>query len=213
MDAPDRDGRRTTGERAARKRRNLLIVGAITLALVAFGGGYLLATGGGDPQVSASPTRARSPKPTAPPSASPSSSASSGPSSSPSNPPTAAPVLEDGRHFVFLKRASAQGDWTLTFDLAYFYADQDAIEECGPDVPNGYCIVNDNPRLRTLPVARTVGVRYIPLDACCALKPGSFSSLAAAVGSGPAGGYDPTAPYWITVRNGQIVRIEQQYLP
>ncbi len=88
-----------------------------------------------------------------------------------------------------------------------------AIEECGPDVPNGYCIVNENPRVRTLPVARTVTVRYIPAGACCDLEPGSFPPLAEAVNGTAQTDYDPAAPYWITVQDGQIMRVTQQFLP
>ncbi len=122
-------------------------------------------------------------------------------------------MLEDGRHFVYMKDAVAEGSWSLTFDLAYFYTDQDAIDACGPDIANGYCIVNDNPKLRTLEVAQVVSVRYIPTDACCALKPGNFPALAEAVDGTAETDYDPSAPYWITVQGGQITRIAQQFLP
>ena len=162
----------------------MLIVGLIVLAVLAFGGGYLLAKDGGGSSPSPSPTRTRSPKPTKEPTVTPSPSASASASTSASASPSGSPVLEDGRHFVYPKDASASGTWSLTFDLAYFYTDEDAIRECGPDVPNGYCIVNDNPTLRTLPVSRSVAVRYIPVDACCALKPGNFPSFADAVEAG-----------------------------
>ena len=206
------NGQHAAGGRPAR-RRNLLIVGVVVLGLLAFGGGYLLARDTGDSSASPSPSTSTSPEPTKEPSSTPSASASGSASASASASPTASPVLEDGRHFVYLKEAVAGGSWSLTFDLAYFLTDQEAIDECGPDVPNGYCIVNENPRLRRLPVARTVAVRYIPADACCALKPGSYPSLAEAVNETAQTDYDPTAPYWITVQGGQIIRISQQFLP
>lgn len=206
------NGRHAAGGVAAR-RRNALIVGAIVLGLLAFGGGYLLARNQGGSSASPSVVVSRSPKPTKDPSVTPSASASGSVSPSASASASVTPSLEDGRHFVFLEEADAEGGWSLRFDLAYFYTDQDAIDECGPDVPNGYCIVNDNPKIRTLPVGTTVAVRYIPTDDCCALQPGTFPALAAAVDGTTQGEYEPTAPYWITVSGGQIVRIAQQFLP
>jgi len=209
MSTPNGSGRHDGGAVQARRRRNLLIVGVIVLAILAFGGGYLLASGGGEDAASPSPSRSHSPRPTKEPSATASPSASA----SASVPPSPSPVLEDGRHFVYPKEAVADGTWSLTFDLAYFLTDDDAADACGPDVPNGYCIVNDNPKLRTLPVARSVAVRYIPVDHCCVLRPGNFPAFASAVEDTDQTDYDPTAPYWITVQGDEVVRIAQQYLP
>ena len=207
------NGRHAAGGVAAR-RRNALIVGAIVLGLLAFGGGYLLARNQDASSASPSAAVSRSPKPTKDPPVSPSASASGSVSPSASASASVVPSpLEDGRHFVFLEEADTDGGWSLRFDLAYFYLDQDAIDECGQDVPNGYCIVNDNPKIRTLPVNTTVAVRYIPTDDCCALQPGTFPALAAAVDGTSQGDYEPTAPYWITVSGGHIVRIAQQFLP
>ena len=204
-------GRTGAGDGERRRRRNLLIAGVTALAILAFGGGILLAQDDGDTVASPSPTASRTPDPTEEPTTTPSASPSE--SVTPSASASASPVLEQGRHFVYLKDGSSQDPWSLTFDLAYFYEDQEAIDECGPDVPNGYCIVNDNAKLRTLPVTESVTVRYIPTGSCCALKSGSFPPLAEAVNGTAQTDYDPDAPYWITVQGGQVIRISQQFLP
>lgn len=190
-------------------RRAAIVIAIVVLLLLAFGGGYLLARDGDEPSA-ASPTAtpAGTPSPSETPSETPTESPTTV-TSSPSPPP----VIEDGRHFVYATRAKADGTWSLTFDLAYFLTDQDAIDACGQDIPNGYCIVNDNPKLRTLPVDRTVIVRYIPVDACCQLQIGNFPAFTEAVNGTAQTDYDPNAPWWITVVDGRIVRIVQQFLP
>jgi hypothetical protein len=196
--------------RRGRSRLALLVVGAIVLLAVAFGGGYLLAGGGGDDDDGVA-----SPSPTASPSASAEPTASDLGSPSASATPSSEPVLVDGRHFVFARSARA-APASLRFDLAEFLTDeaaQDAAEEHGDDATDGYYIVNDNPRLRTLPVAGDVRVRYIPVSACCDLVPGTWDQFAEAVNAAAPTDLDASAPWWITVRDEQIVRIEQQYLP
>jgi hypothetical protein len=204
------------GPGGGRGRRIAVIVGAAALLLVAFGGGYLLARGGdgSDESASSSPSVAPSQPATITPSSSDEPSASAVPSATAAASASSSPApIEDGRHFTFVKRATAQGTWSITFDLAYFLTGQDAVDECGPDVPNDYCIVNDNPRLRTVPVARSVVVRYIPEHGCCALKPWSFPAFAQAVSTASPTEYIALVPWWITVQDGSVIRIEQQYLP
>ena len=74
--------------------------------------------------------------------------------------------------------------------------------------------MNENDRLRTLPLAEDVEVAYIPVDACCDLQPGNVDAwLEAVLETNPTdyGGAD--VPWWFTVEGGEITRIEQQYLP
>jgi hypothetical protein len=204
-------GAHTGGGGSRRSRRAAIVIGIVIVLLLAFGGGYLLARTDDDSNV-ASPTatHTRSASPSrATPSETPTQSSTPSATSSPS----ASPVIEDGRHFVYASRGKADGTWSLTFDLAYFLTDQDAIDACGKDIPNGYCIVNDNPKLRTLPVDRTVIVRYIPVDACCDLRIGNFPAFAEAVNGTAQTDYEPTAPWWIMVVDGHVARIVQQYLP
>ena len=180
------------------------------LLAVAFGGGYLLAGGDDDEATSPSP-----PPASASPSIEPTASDQVTPTPSVSPSPSPEPVLVDGRHFVFARSAKASPA-SMRFDLAEFLTDeaaQDAAEERGDEAVNGYYIVNDNPRLRTLPVADDVRVRYIPVSACCDLVPGTWEQFVEAVNATAQTDLDASAPWWITVRDEQIVRIEQQYLP
>ncbi len=109
---------------------------------------------------------------------------------------------------------------TMTFDLAYFLTGDAANQAAAArgdetPVPNDYYIVNDNPLLRTLPISAQVEVRIIDWLNCCDLVEGTFSGLASAVAKNhPKGSYlGRLSQYWITVTNGVIVKIEEQYLP
>ena len=200
------------------RRRRATAAAVIVGLLIAFIGGYVLARGGGNdnPVASGSPTASashtRSPRPTV----------STSPSSSPS-PTPAAPVLPDGRSFVYAKKVvESEGAQALTFDLARFLTDQaasDAAAAHGDESPppNGYYIVNDNPLLRTVPISPTVAIRYFPSSgpACCAHQPGTLNGFAAAVNGAAMTDYTDMSfsPWWITLKNGVIVKIDQQYLP
>jgi hypothetical protein len=110
----------------------------------------------------------------------------------------------------------------LVFDLAYFYtgakANQAAASHGDPTpVPNGYYIVNDNPLLRTLDVDPSVKI-YVILGhhQCCASQKGTLTGFIA--------GFNLTSyhnvtykgsftQYWLTISNGAVVKIEEQYLP
>lgn len=188
-----------------------MVVGAIVLALLSIGAGALIALSD-----DAERAETTTPKPSATPMQTPEPSESS---QTPEPSLSGSPVLEDGRHFVYVESATQRenGTTTVRFDLAYFYrgdrADQEAAER-GDEVVNDYYIVNDNPRLRTLPLADDVEVEYIPESFCCELRPGSIDAwLEAVLETNPTdyGGKD--VPWWFTVEGGDITLIEQQYLP
>jgi hypothetical protein len=198
-----------------RTKRNALVVGAIVLALLSVGAGALIAVSDDDQRAGppASPTPSATPTQPLEPSESPELSETPVPSVSGS------PVLEDGRHFVYVENASRRGNGSIRvrFDLAYFYrgprAEQEAAER-GDEVVSGYYIVNDNPRLRTVPVAEDVEVEYIPASLCCELRPGSIDAwLEAVLQTNPTDYAGRNAPWWFTVEDGEITRIAQQYLP
>jgi hypothetical protein len=201
------------------RRRQVTAAAVLVGLLVAFGGGYLLARGGNnDTQASAgpsgttSPTHTRSPKPTATVSPTPSATATPDPN-----------ALPDGRSFVYVKKVvGSSGDQSLTFDLALFLTDQaaaDAATANGDESPppNGYYIVNKNAMLRTIPISPAVSIRYFPSSgpACCAHKPGTIDGFAAAVNGTAMTDYPDMSfsPWWITLQDGVIVKISQQYLP
>ena len=196
-------------------KRTALIVGAIVLALLSIGAGALIALSDDQPLRSSEPLPSSSSTPT------PEPSQSSEPSSSETPEPSASqsPVLEDGRHFVYVETAirRANGTARVRFDLAYFYTGAKAASAAaahGDEVTDGYYIVNDNPRLRTLPLADEVEVEYVPVDNCCELQPGNVDAWLEAVLATNQTDYAGTdVPWWITVEGGEITRIEEQYLP
>jgi hypothetical protein len=86
-------------------------------------------------------------------------------------------------------------------------------------VPNDYYIVNDNDRLRTLTVAGDVELSLLDWNNCCDERfEGDLETFARAIDEGmlEADGivYNGTfSPYWLTVENGEVVHVEEQYLP
>jgi hypothetical protein len=146
------------------------------------------------------------------------STASGGPSPEPSetSSPTPAPEIEDGRHFVFVRRARGGG---VTFDLAEFYTGDEANQIAGErgdevPVPNDVYIVNDNPKLRTVPVADDAKILLLKWSQCCDVFVGVSYDVFAGYLVAPTNDFHgASSPYWIRVQGGQIVKIEEQYLP
>ena len=150
-------------------RRNLLMIGAIVVALLVFGGGYAIgrsnnATESASPSLAPSPTTTHTHSPKPSPSQSETQSESESPSESGSADPnpTAEPLgdtLPDGRYFVRLNDLQGGEDRPLLvkYDLAYFLTGADA-DQAAKDrgletpVPDGYFIVNDSHRTRFVPV-------------------------------------------------------------
>lgn len=184
----------------------LLGIAFVVVAFLGFGGGYLLGSRN-DREVAA---------PTASPSVSPVS-----PTPSPTSSPTPTPdpdtdVLTDGRYFVDATTVQDGPPPTVGFDLAYLLTGRQAEQAAadhGDLLETDYYVVNDNPLLRELPVSPVIQVTYVPEGACCALQPGSFEPWAAAINEEIPNDYaGPDAYWWITVRAGEIVRIEEQFL-
>jgi hypothetical protein len=212
------------------RRRNLLIVGAIVLALLVFGVGYAIGSGNGGSE-SASPTLApsptathtRSPKPS--PSGSESPSETESPSESADPNPTAEPLgdtLPGGRYFVRLNdlQGGEDGPPLVKYDLAYFLTGADA-DKAAKDrgletpVPDGYFIVNDSHRTRFVPLADSFGVRYIPEGNCCQPVKAHNAQFLGWLGETTQSDFPPkeTSWWWITIAGGEVTKVEQQFLP
>jgi hypothetical protein len=124
--------------------------------------------------------------------------------------------LADGRHPVYLKTVDA-GQQTITFDLIQFFTGDAATKAAAEDnqespPPNDYYIRNVNPRLRTLPVAAGAP---ITVNVLAAQTTGS-STKDVSVTLDELAAYFPnsgTAPFWITVEQGQVTKIAQQFVP
>jgi hypothetical protein len=132
--------------------------------------------------------------------------------------------LEDGEHFGFVDSVNAEGE-TMVFDLAYFLTGEeanDAAAERGLEVPvpNDYFIVNDNPKLRTLALSPDLELALLDWNHCCdEFFAGDLATFETAINTGEqmTVGDDvylgALSQYWVTVEDGVVVRIEEQYLP
>lgn len=222
MDGNDQaNGRAGRPQADARRRRTRMVVAVIALTLLAFGAGALVAVLAADdqPAVAQSAIASLTGGATGSPSA---SNGSQGPSSSAD--PTAQPtsvgdVLPDGRHFVQVEQVvDLGGGRAVRVDLAYFLVDEAAEEAAadhGDEVFNGYYIVNDNPKLRTVPIASDAKVTYISMARCCDSVKGDLDAWADSMNGTVPSDYPPADStwWWFTVHAGRVTAIDQQYLP
>jgi hypothetical protein len=138
----------------------------------------------------------------------------SAPTSGPTN--TQPVLLPDGRHPVLITTVDPDRP-AITVDLIQFYQGEAATREAAKDhqespPPNDYYIRNTNPRLRTLPVTRDAAITTNTLTA-------GYTGSATKTIRVPLdrlrivllGRNSP--PFWITVQDGQVTRIAEQYLP
>lgn len=125
-------------------------------------------------------------------------------------------VLADGRHPVYVKTVDPDRP-TITFDLIQFFTGEAATKAAAEDgkespPPNDYYIRNVNSRLRTLPVRSDAPMT---VNVLAAQSTGS-STKDVSVTVDELASYFPnsgTAPFWITVEQGQVTKIAQQFLP
>ena len=133
----------------------------------------------------------------------------------------AGPALADGTHFV---RIAAVGDDQdpprLVVDVQQWFTDQEAVDAALEDGVhpseagiNGYYIRNENPRWRIVEVdpAAPVALTTYPhaqIDDPAIVELSRFASLFTASAE-----YLRYSPYWLTVRDGVVTRVEEQFLP
>jgi hypothetical protein len=189
-------------ERTGRRNRTIAIVAAFVL--VAFAGGFLLASdlGEGDPTVGPTTTTPAGSSATAPTSAAPSG------------------AVGDGEHFVQPTSVARfeGGTAELAFNLATFLTGAEAqayAEEEGIELEQDYLIVDDGPEVLRTPLAVDVAIEYIPEGTCCEPQPGTLDAFDASVNRTQQTDYpDPaTTWWWATVEDGAVTRLVQQYLP
>jgi hypothetical protein len=203
------------------RRRSLIVALAIVVALLVFLVGYLLGRGPSETAASASPSATVTPSPTI---------ASSAPSATETPPPsptgtTSEPggdELPDDTLFVQLAdlQGGEDGPPTVDYDLAYFYTGEQASQEAaarGMDPPEaGYLIVNDNPKLRHAPLSEDFSVKYLPEGSGLStpVKAHQAQFLGWLAGSVQTDFPSTDASWWwITLENGEITTVKQQYLP
>lgn len=127
------------------------------------------------------------------------------------------------RAFAYIKSiAKTAGGYEITLDYAQYLTGDTAAkaasahgDESPP--PNDYYIVNDNKRLRTFTLGNSASIRLTMADGKFS-DPGTrrtytakkFASMWSA-----SSAEDPIRilPYWVTVKNDVVVKVEDQYLP
>jgi hypothetical protein len=134
---------------------------------------------------------------------------------------TGEPVLEDGRHPVYLTDIDTAAR-TVEFDLIQFLTGDEATAayiEDHPDDPGGppndYYIVNDNPRLRRLSVAENIQVTVLDWEGGFKPQVIAFADLPAQLAADLVPDDDRIwpSPFWLTVNDDTVTAIEEQYIP
>ncbi len=132
--------------------------------------------------------------------------------------------LEDGRHFGYVRSVDTAAG-TIEFDLAYFLSGKEAdraYQEATGDtghVPNDHFVVNDNPMLRTMTLAPDVRLRLLDWNHCCETffdgDPSLFAQAIEQQADVTDGDliYRGQSSWWITIENGVVTEIEEQYAP
>jgi outer membrane murein-binding lipoprotein Lpp len=132
------------------------------------------------------------------------------------------PALPDGRHIGYLVAVgAAQEPPRLVIDVVQWFTDEAANQAAAEDgalapdqtqVENGYYIRNENPQWRILEIdpAATVALTVYPYGDPSAPRDVSLARFGEIFGEDA-----PLAslPYWITMRDGIVTGIEQQFIP
>jgi len=125
--------------------------------------------------------------------------------------PTIVGVLADGRHFAELIAVDPGG--RVTFDVMQWLsgeAAKRAWQEENPQDPDGppndYFIINDNPAVRTMTVSDDVRVELVDMNNVPRGVAVPFAELSVAMAQNHT-------LFWLTITNGKIAAIEEQYTP
>jgi hypothetical protein len=151
------------------------------------------------------------------------SGASNTPESTQSSTTTAAPADE---HFGYIRSVSAAGPaTTLAFDQAQFLtgkkaqqaAEEDGAVEPGEAVPNDYYIRNPDKATKTYPIANDARITAKRCSLCRHGNPGELGPFLASFMKGRQTYAQPYrgkyALYWLTIENGRVAAIDEQYVP
>jgi hypothetical protein len=198
------------------------VVWALAVAVVVAAAG-VWATGRGGrehvaPPPATTPTTATSePAPTAVPL--PAVDAAPAAPAAPTTIPTPEPTLEDGRYPAYLTAVDVTGG-KVQFNVVQYLTGEAAHEyeeaqEGQPDYhESDYYTIDENPRLRTLPVASQVAVTVLRTpESSLDPHPIAFADLPAYLDELPsaAPGRLGSSVYWLTVRGDTVVAIEEQF--
>jgi hypothetical protein len=225
----DPGSERSTLRRSRRRRAAGGLVTVVAAAAVVTGG-LMVAASMGPPSAPAAP-HTPSPIVSSPsPSEAPTTPAETPPVESPTSEPagpTFATDLDDGRYIAYAKKVDLHTQpRSVRFDLAIYLTGDEANQYAADHgmevpVPDDNIIVNENPKLRLMPLADDVEIKVIaypdcgpacgPNETLTVAEFGDLLELDEPFADGAHTG--PTAPYWLTIRDGTIVRIVEQYQP
>lgn len=203
------------------------VIAVVAVAAAALGGlGVWLATRPRPEPATPSPSApaTESAEPTAPPSGPPTSTASEEPTAGPSGESTSSAARNPSDVVdqpTLVVRWSRSGDRIrLTLDYVQVLWGDDANREAArrgleTPVPNDYLIVNDNPRLRVFPVKPGIMVHVIYNDDGTVRYEGRDITLDEwyARLEGPLADQYSSSYFLVTVEDGVITKIAQQYTP
>jgi hypothetical protein len=201
-----------------RGRRGAALAAIVALTAV---GVMVWPSGGSDPApdhrglAAASPTTVPAPPTSA---AAPVAAAPAPAAVAPAPAPKPEPVLQDGRHPVYLTDVDVPGS-TVEFDLLRYLAtdeEREAYEHSHPSEygGDGYYespFRNDNGRLRRLPVAHDVRIVVQRSDGamCDGRHSLDFAGLSENVRGLGVPGHLGVNPFWLTVRHGAVVALDE----
>jgi hypothetical protein len=117
--------------------------------------------------------------------------------------------------------STSSGAHLIRYDLAYYYTGDEANQVAASrgdetPVPNDSYVVNDNPKLRLVPLADHFSVRYLPEGSGLTDPvPASQDRFLVWLGETQQTDFPPkdSTYWWITIDGGKVTKIEQQYQP
>ena len=131
-----------------------------------------------------------------------------------------------GEQFGYIRSVSTAGPAaTLAFDEAEFLtgeeaqraAEEDGVVPPGEPVPNDYYIRNPDKTTQTLPIATDAKITARRCPLCRKGKPGDLEDFLASFMKTGQTYADPyrgaESLYWLTIEDGTVVAIDEQYVP
>lgn len=125
-------------------------------------------------------------------------------------------ALEDGQHLGHIESVDS-ARWQVTVDIVQWFTGEDAARAAAEDgadeipPPNDYWVRNTNPRLRTLSVTPDA---VITINTLGALESGnSAKDIAKTFDEFAAVDHLDLGLFWLTVSDGSVTRIAEQYRP
>jgi hypothetical protein len=140
--------------------------------------------------------------------------------------PSPQPAQSPAERFGYIRSVSTAGPAaTLAFDEAEFLtgkaaqkaAEEDGAVEPGEPVPNDYYIRNPDKTTQTFRIANDAKITADRCKPCRHGRPGELGPFLAALMQGRQTYADPYrgkySQYWLTIDDGVVVAIDEQYVP